>query len=67
MANPTLLFAALLSLVVLLCVTVVAWRLRHHAAVRADAERRAAVAYEEIGRLTRELRANPRSGPGAER
>lgn len=51
-----LLFLTLLTLVVLLCIALIAWRLRRLQARRIDAERRAAVAYEELSRLARELR-----------
>jgi hypothetical protein len=58
------------------CVGLIAWRLRRHAARRADAELRAAAAYEELVRLGRELRrrraedgdggADARAGSGAD-
>jgi type VI protein secretion system component VasK len=54
--EATILFFATLGLVLLACAVVIAWRLRRLSAQRADAELRAAAAFEEIHRLTKELR-----------
>lgn len=54
--RTALLVALLVVLVVLPGVLFLAWRLRGLAAMRKDAERRAVAAFEEMNRLTRELR-----------
>jgi hypothetical protein len=53
--NSTL-YIGMLGAVVLICVMIIAYRLQKLAAQRVDAEKRATVAFEEMNRLTKELR-----------
>jgi predicted negative regulator of RcsB-dependent stress response len=55
--SSTVLFASILLVVVLGAAALAAWRLRQHAARRADAERRMTEALAELQRLTTRLRA----------
>jgi hypothetical protein len=56
MGDKTLLFFALMGVVLMACGALIVWRLRRFAAMREDAERRATVAFEEMQRTVRELR-----------
>ena len=56
MTDKTLLLFAPLLIVLLACAVLIVWRLRRLSALRVDAERRAVVAFEEMNRLTKELR-----------
>ena len=44
------------------CVMFISWRLRRLAALKADAEQRAVAAFEEMNRLTKQLRERPKTG-----
>ena len=57
MKTSVIVVGALLTALLLICAVVMARRLQRLTAQRSDAEQRAAVAFEEMARLTRELRA----------
>ena len=63
MPGHTMLFAGTLALVALTCAVLIVSRLRQHSVERADADRRAAIAFEEMTRLTRELRTRQHGDP----
>ncbi|HXY29486.1 MAG TPA: hypothetical protein VEI06_02160 [Gemmatimonadaceae bacterium] len=56
MAAKQLLSVGLLFVVTLACALFIAWRLRRLQMMRQDAETRAAAAFEEMNRLTKQLR-----------
>src|SRR6185437_4131298 len=49
-------YIGILGAVLFICVIIIAYRLQKLAAQRVDAEKRASVAFEEMRRLTKELR-----------
>ena len=63
MPQKTLLFFSLLAVVVAACAIFIAWRLRRISAQRAEAEQRAVGAFEEMNRLTKQLRDRGRETP----
>ena len=71
MTAKTLLLFVPTFVLLLATATLIAWRLRRLSALREDAERRAAVALEELNRFTQELRerdaapSDPSLAPGA--
>ncbi len=54
--HNTGMYVGLFATVVFICVIIIAHRLRKLAAQRVDAEKRAVVAFEQMNRLTKELR-----------
>lgn len=56
MNHNTTLYIGMLGAVLFICVISIAYRLQKLAAQRVDAEKRASVAFEEMNRLTKELR-----------
>jgi hypothetical protein len=54
--HNTALYIGMLGVVVIICVISIAYRLQKLAAQRADAEKRASIAFEEMNRATKELR-----------
>ena len=64
--NGSLIWLEAMVVVLLSCGLFVAWRLSKLAARRADAERRASMAFEEMNRLTRELRDRSTVGVASE-
>jgi type VI protein secretion system component VasK len=56
MSDKTLMFLAMMTAVLLICAALVLWRLRRWSAARAEAERRAVTAFEEMQRVTKSLR-----------
>lgn len=63
MKHNTALYIGMLGVVVLICVISIAYRLQKLAAQRVDAEKRASVAFEEMNRATKELRARHGNDP----
>lgn len=63
MPRPTLLIPALVALLALGCVMIITSRLRKLAQQRGDAEQRAAAAFEEMSRLSQELRRRSADDP----
>ena len=66
MKHNTALYIGMLGVVVLICVSSIAYRLQKLAAQRVDAEKRASVAFEEMNRATKELRARHGNDPAAD-
>ena len=56
MSNQAILFAGFMAAVVALVGGIALWRLRRFSARRAEAEQRAAAAFEEMHRTTKALR-----------
>jgi type VI protein secretion system component VasK len=56
MSDKTLMFLAMMTAVMLTCGALVLWRLRRWSAARAEAERRAVTAFEEMQKVTKSLR-----------
>jgi cytochrome c-type biogenesis protein CcmH/NrfG len=54
--HHTALYIGMLAIVVVICAITIAYRLQKLGAQRVDAEKRAAVAFEEMNRATKELR-----------
>ncbi len=63
MPSKALLFTSILAVVAVACAIFIAWRLRRIAAQRAEAEQRAVGAFEEMNRLTKQLRDRGRNTP----
>jgi uncharacterized membrane protein len=63
--HNTALYIGMLGVVVLICAISIAYRLQKLAAQRVDAEKRASVAFEEMNRATKELRARHGNDPAA--
>jgi hypothetical protein len=61
--HNTALYIGMLGVVLVICVISIAYRLQKLAAQRVDAEKRASVAFEEMNRATKELRARQRNDP----
>jgi hypothetical protein len=61
--HNTALYIGMLGVVVAICVISIAYRLQKLGAQRVDAERRASVAYAELSRTTKELRARMNDDP----
>jgi hypothetical protein len=61
--HNTALYIGMLGIVVMICVISIAYRLQKLAAQRVDAEKRASVAFEEMNRATKELRARHGNNP----
>jgi hypothetical protein len=61
--HNTAIYIGLLGVVVIICVISIAYRLQKLAAQRVDAEKRASVAFEEMNRATKELRARKGDDP----
>ncbi len=64
MKHHTGMYVGLFAAVVFICVIIIAHRLQKLAAQRVDAEKRAVVAFEEMNRLTKELRDRRGTDPG---
>ena len=62
MSEKTKLFFSFVGIVVAGCGMFIAWRLRRLAELKADAELRAVAAFEEMNRLTKQLRERPKTG-----
>jgi hypothetical protein len=62
--HNTALYIGLLGVVIAICGMSIAYRLQKLGAQRVDAEKRAAVAYAELNRTTKELRTRMNSDPG---
>ncbi|MEP7065498.1 MAG: hypothetical protein ABI889_05660 [Gemmatimonadota bacterium] len=63
MKHNTALYIGMLGVVLIICVISIAYRLQKLAAQRVDAEKRASVAFEEMNRATKELRARKSNDP----
>lgn len=63
MKHNTALYMGMLGAVLVICVSSIAYRLQKLAAQRVDAEKRAAVAFEEMNRTTKELRTRRGNDP----
>jgi len=61
-SDKTILFFSLLGIIGAACVMFISWRLRKIAAQKSEAEQRAVAAFEEMNRLTRQLRERPKTG-----
>jgi hypothetical protein len=61
--HNTALYIGMLGVVLVICVVSIAYRLQKLAAQRVDAEKRASVAFEEMNRATKELRARRSNDP----
>jgi len=64
--SHTGMYVGLFAALAVICGLIIAHRLQTFAARRADAEQRALVAFEEMNRLTRELRERRASDPAAD-
>jgi hypothetical protein len=64
--HNTALYIGMLGAVVMICAISIAYRLQKLAAQRVDAEQRASVAFEEMNRATKELRARHGNDPDAD-
>jgi hypothetical protein len=64
--HNTALYIGMLGVVVMICVISIAYRLQKLAAQRVDAEKRASVAFEEMNRATKELRARHGNDPSGD-
>jgi hypothetical protein len=64
--HNTALYIGMLGAVVMICAISIAYRLQKLAAQRVDAEQRASVAFEEMNRATKELRARHGNDPTAD-
>jgi hypothetical protein len=60
--HNTALYVGMLAVLVV-CVISIAYRLQKLAAQRVDAEKRAAIAFEEMNRTTKELRTRKKNDP----
>lgn len=63
MTHNTALYIGMLGAVLAICVVIIAYRLQKLAARREDAEQRASVAFAELNRATKELRARHSNDP----
>lgn len=63
MEHNSALYIGLLGVVVAICVMSIAYRLQKLGAQRVDAEKRAAVAFAEMNRTTKELRTRMNNDP----
>jgi hypothetical protein len=61
--HNTALYIGLLGVVIAICLMSIAYRLQKLSAQRVDAEKRAAVAFEEMNRTTKELRTRMSNDP----
>jgi len=61
--HNTALYIGMLGTVLVICAISIAYRLQKLTAQRADAEKRAIVAFEEMNRATKELRARHSNDP----
>jgi hypothetical protein len=61
--HNTALYIGLLGVVIAICVMSIAYRLQKLGAQRVDAEKRAAVAFAEMNRTTKELRTRMNNDP----
>jgi type VI protein secretion system component VasK len=61
-SEKTILFFSFFGLIVGACAIFISWRLRRLAALKAEAEQRAVAAFEEMNRLTKQLRERPKTG-----
>lgn len=55
--------AGLLAVAIMGCVLFIVWRLQRLKTLRAEAEKRAVVAFEEMNKLTKDLRDRGRATP----
>lgn len=62
MSDKTILFFSFLGIIGAGCAMFISWRLRKISAQKAAAEQRAVTAFEEMNRLTRQLRERPKTG-----
>lgn len=63
MKHNTALYIGMLAIVLVICVISIAYRLQKLATQRVDAEKRAAVAFEDMNRTTKELRTRKGNDP----
>lgn len=63
MSDKTFMMFGLLALVIMACAGFIAWRLQRLKAQREEAEKRAVVAFEEMNKLTKDLRDRGRATP----
>ena len=63
MTSNTALYVGMLGAVVIICVVSIVYRLQKLAAQRVDAEQRASIAFAEMNRTTKELRARKGNDP----
>jgi hypothetical protein len=61
--NKAMLFIGLFAFALMGCALFIAWRLQRLKVQREDADKRAAVAFEEMNRLTKQLRDRGRATP----
>ena len=66
MEHNTALYIGLLGVVIAICVMSIAYRLQKLGAQRVDAEKRAAVAFAEMNRTTKELRTRMKNDPAGD-
>jgi hypothetical protein len=62
-SDKTLMMWGLLFFLIMACALFIAWRLQRLKTLRAEAERRAVVAFEEMNKLTKDLRDRGRATP----